>query len=114
MEQRFPAVFGKDEALGGDIVRLIVLAAALFAACVNAPQDSISQPENPPIIQGDTTNLLVYYSDCSQAQPMPNPVWCDFYDDGGACCTWVDSGFHEEWCQYPDNWCWEVNDMWQE
>jgi len=79
----------------------------MFGACVDAPQEEI-----PPVIAGDTSNLLIYYSGCEHAQPSSNPSWCDFYEGGGACCTWHDAGFYEEWCQYPKNLCWEMNGGW--
>ncbi len=93
-------------------MRIILCVALLLGGCLNAPSDSIGHPENPPIVQGDMSNLLVYYSECEASQPASSPMWCDFYEDGGACCTWIDAGFHEEWCQYPDNWCWEANGGW--
>ena len=80
----------------------------VVGACVNAPQEDIS-----PVIVGDTSNLLIYYSNCEHMQPSANPTWCDFYEGGGACCTWDVAGFYEEWCQYPDNLCWEMNGGWQ-
>ena len=68
--------------------------------------------QSQPLV-GDTSDLLIYYSACEDEQPVPGPTWCDMHEDGSACCTWDKQGFHEEWCQYPDNWCWELNGVWR-
>ena len=78
---------------------------------VGACADVVHAPQAP--IEGDTSNLLIYYSGCEGSQPSPGPTWCDVYEDGASCCTWDKHGFHEEWCQYPDDWCWQLNGMWR-
>lgn len=77
---------------------------------ISACADVVHVPQAP--IEGDTSSLLIYYSGCEGEQPLPGPVWCDVYEDGASCCTWDKHGFHEEWCQYPESWCWELNGEW--
>ncbi len=93
-------------------VSKIILASILMSACINSPDDDLNIG-GPSILAGDTSNLLVFYSDCSSSQPTPGPSWCDLYEDGSKCCTWSKNGFHEEWCQYPEDMCWEMNGAWR-
>lgn len=87
------------------------LASLAVIFMISACADVAHAPQAP--IEGDTSSLLIYYSECEGDQPSPGPTWCDVYDDGAACCIWDSQGFHEEWCQYPDSWCWEMTGSWR-
>ena len=59
-----------------------------------------------------SATVSIYYESCYGEPYYEPPLWCDWYDDGATCCTWMVDGWYEEWCQWDTNWCWEYNGAW--
>ena len=84
---------------------------AIMVACLSACAEASDTNTMP--IKGDTSGLLIYYSECENFPPPPGAEWCDTYADGGSCCTWSSQGINEEWCNPPGSLCWEFNGAWR-
>ena len=91
--------------------RMMLMAAALtmFAACTFDYDDDYNGPAY--VVHSEPAITVYEVESCFEEPPWYEPEWCEHYDDV-SCCVWYVDGWHDEWCIWEVDWCWEYNGSW--
>ena len=76
----------------------------IFVLCLSACEVQLSTPDH-------ASGVSVSYGYVEYICEDPywyEPDWCAYYTDA-TCCVWWNGSYHEEWCQWDYDWCWEYN-----